>query len=171
MAKAIFFDLAWQHELYLACGIKAYYNSGKLSEKEYITWKHIDGYAEGGATVSQAGKTAYRTDTGASRMADHEQNVILSPYYKEFHDRDDSWFMDINLTLSMVAAVGIPGVPTFAESNPDGDVTIDADRWTWIRDHVLPAWTDLSPKERKDSCDRDLGILQDNIRYVQGRIN
>ncbi|MDA7951780.1 MAG: hypothetical protein MPJ24_09875 [Pirellulaceae bacterium] len=182
MAKAIFFDLAWQHELYLACGlpgIKATYEAGKLSKKEYNSWKNVDGHIMGELKIEWGDYWLLYYDgghknvfKGAEEMAYHEQNVILAPFYKKWRENPTgSWYSySVSEFASIYADVGIRGARSFLGWKPGGNIANDEHRWHWIKRNVLWAWGNLTHEERVESSKKDMEALKRRVDYLKDKL-
>jgi uncharacterized delta-60 repeat protein len=151
MQQEIFFDLAWQHEAYLAGGLKemtALYDAGELTQDAYYAWQEID---SGISTNNN-----YVLWHGNELLLRREQEVVLDRGY--------------------TAISKLPLVPTimnYLVENPsaivggtgfDGaDFTEFSDRWTWLVNDVVQPWFDTDQATRDYYIDQPFNDLIDGF--------
>jgi hypothetical protein len=138
MQKAIFMDLAWQHEAYREGGISALAAArarGELDDGVLKAWKDID-----------SGEPA-KVNAGNKELLRREQFEILQGgrggpnFYKLIQDIPDNDM--IPEAMSEEARSPIPGGKPFAAVVDDGDITKFEDRWAWIEKDMFPAFERL----------------------------
>ena len=143
--RAIFEDLAWQHQAFVEAGLPALVAAGSAARVD--AWRDI---ASGDpARVRRGNKTLLR----------HEQEVVLAPTYTAIRDIRD--FDMIPKQMSAEALSPVPGGKPFAEVVPGGDITVFADRWKWIETDMLPAYERLTPGRRRQLVNTPLADLAD----------
>jgi hypothetical protein len=158
MQKAIFVDLAWQHEAYREGGIKALAAAtarGELSEAQLKAWQDID-----------SGQLS-RVNAGNLELLRREQLTVLQG--QGFYGRIQAIPDDdvIPETMSAEARSPIPGGKPFASVVPGGDITKFDDRWKWLADDMIPAFQGLSAtqldglvrKSLDELADRKFGVV------------
>jgi hypothetical protein len=139
MQKAIFMDLAWQHQAYREGGIKALAAAnarGELTNDLFAAWQEIDS------------GDLRRVNTGNMALLRREQYHVLQGagaggFYGRIQDIPDSDM--IPKTMSEEARSPIPGGRPFAEVVPGGDITKFEDRWKWLEADMIPAFEKLDP--------------------------
>ncbi len=145
MHKAIFEDLAWQHEAYLQEGLPALTllnlaEPGALPSKLVLAWKQID-----------SGLAPY-VNLGNETLLRREQSDILQRYYDEIGE------VPLGLALSLQAKPPLPGGRSFEDvEGPGGNIANFGDRWNWIKSDMLPAWEAMSASARQVLVDSPLG--------------
>lgn len=128
MQKAIFMDLAWQHELYLARGIdgmRAVQNAGLLEDAGAHNADLVDGGSTNliSAWEDIASGDANRINRGNRVLVAREQDPILQPHYNDLMEAARA---HMRMT-SQIAESPVPGdrdIP-FREIEPNGY------RWTF----------------------------------------
>lgn len=140
MQKAIFYDLAWQHQAYVEAGLPALEAAFKRHEIDAAMLQAWGEIASGNENAIKAGNLA---------LLRREQFGVLQggaggeDYYKEIQDIHD--FDLIPSEMSHMAKSPIPGGKPFENVVPHGDITTFKDRWKWITKDMFPAFTKISP--------------------------
>jgi hypothetical protein len=137
MQKAIFMDLAWQHQAYREGGIKALAAAkgrGELTFDLFAAWQDIDS------------GDPRRVNAGNMALLRREQYHVLQGagaggFYGRIQDIPDSDM--IPKTMSEEARSPIPGGKPFADVVPGGDITKFEDRWKWLKEDMIPAFEKL----------------------------
>jgi hypothetical protein len=138
MQKAIFMDLAWQHQAYRDGGIKAIAAArarGELDDGLLKAWQDID---SGDPT---------RVNAGNKELLRREQFEVLQGgaggkgFYALIQDIPDNDL--IPEAMSEEARSPIPGGKPFAAVVKGGDITKFADRWAWLERDMIPAFERL----------------------------
>jgi hypothetical protein len=144
IGKAIFLDLAWQHELFLVDPQKTI-DMAREHDKKFpaktqyeVAWKKI------------SSGTANEIIEGNRMLLENEQFTIIQPLYDAIKQSSDSfYFSKTNAFTPNIHPYHLP----FIESFPSGqnrDVTIANDRWEWItkQDGMWDKWVRIPVKER-----------------------
>jgi hypothetical protein len=156
MQKAIFMDLAWQHQAYREGGIKALeaaHTRRELSDDLLAAWRDIDSRQE------------TRVNAGNMALLKREQNDVLqgggggTNYYGMIQDIPDDDM--IPETMSEEALSPIPGGKPFQEVVPGGDITVFKDRWKWLTEDMIPAFEALDRARLRSLVQKSLGDLAD----------
>jgi hypothetical protein len=137
MQKAIFMDLAWQHEAFREGGIKALAAAkarGEIGDDLLAAWQDID-----------SGVTA-RINAGNEVLLKREQLDVLQGggtggFYGQIQGIPDNNM--IPETMSEEARSPIPGGRAFADVVRGGDITKFNDRWKWLKADMIPAFEKL----------------------------
>ncbi|HUB24555.1 MAG TPA: hypothetical protein VL992_03925 [Tepidisphaeraceae bacterium] len=133
MQKAVFDDLAWQHEAYLDGGFAAIeqaYLNGSLPADAYAAWKQVDnGIQTNNSAEILAGNTA---------LLYREQNRILQPYYNKIN------LPVLNGLVTATATNPMPGGAQFSGT----DIADFAQRWDFILKQVVQPWAQMTPAQR-----------------------
>jgi hypothetical protein len=140
--RAIFEDLAWQHQAFVEAGLPAL---------EAATGALVDAWRD-----IASGDPA-RVRRGNHLLLRHEQEVVLAPMYAAIRDIPD--FDRIPARMSADALSPVPGGKPFREVVPGGDITVFADRWRWIETDMLPAYERLTPGRRRRLVNTPLAEL------------
>ncbi|WP_284740172.1 hypothetical protein [Amycolatopsis sp. RTGN1] len=143
--RAIFDDLAWQHQAFVEGGLPALEAAAPAGQVG--AWRDI------------ASGDPDRVRRGNRALLRHEQEVVLAPSYASIRDIPD--FDQIPKRMSAEALSPIPGGKPFREVVPGGDITVFADRWKWIETDMLPAYEGLTPSRRRQLVDAPLADLAD----------
>jgi hypothetical protein len=168
MGKDIFFDLAWQHEAYLAGGLSEIlrlagtpgtFDSQPDFDKQCVTaWTAIDADAQGALS-------------GNCLLFQREQLHTIPPGYKSLHA-----LLGVATVMSFLANTPHPWGKNFFDyweltdvkvppwggdpktALPHGqwyttavwshDVTNDGDRWSWMQNNIYPTWMSVSEGKR-----------------------
>ncbi|WP_410672206.1 hypothetical protein [Amycolatopsis sp. cmx-4-68] len=140
--RAIFEDLAWQHQAFVEAGLPALESAtGALVD----AWRDI------------ASGDPARVRRGNRALLRHEQEVVLAPMYASIRAIPD--FDQIPARMSADALSPIPGGKPFHEVVPGGDITVFADRWRWIETDMVPAYERLTPGWRRRLVNTPLADL------------
>lgn len=174
MQKAIFNDLAWQHEAYARGGIQTMrdlHANGQLSNAELNVWEDI-------ASGNQA-----RIERGNEALLLREQRDILTPYYNQINSHG---FLGIegkamSVALSLLAESPVPGGRAFRDvvhrevfgidTGIPGDITNFNDRWEWIKNDMLPRWQAMNrnnPQQARNLVNTPLQDLANRNLLKQG---
>jgi hypothetical protein len=156
MQKAIFMDLAWQHQAYREGGIKALAAAkarGELSDELFAAWQDIDSGVPD------------RVNAGNVVLLKREQRDVLQGggtggFYGRIQDIPDSDV--IPETMSEEAKSPIPRGKPFKEVVPGGDITVFQDRWTWLLKDMIPAFQQLDEATLQALVKKSLGELADH---------
>ncbi|MDN3522548.1 hypothetical protein [Halomonas ramblicola] len=146
MQKAIFEDLAWQHQAYIERGLPALetlHDSGESVPIE--AWRDIASGEPG------------RVQRGNQALLRREQGRVLPRFYGEIRDIPD--FDQIPSRMSGRARSPIPGGRSFEDVVPGGEITRFPDRWRWIERDMLPAYEGLSGERRRQLVNTTLNDL------------
>jgi hypothetical protein len=167
MQKAIFEDLGWQHEAFNKGGIKAMRDlnaNGQLTANELKVWEDIN-----------SGDAA-RVKSGNEALLKREQQNVLEPYYDQIRSRGPLGAIGkgMSVALSLLAESPVPGGKAFRDvvkydvyvdvpfvgddkdikvATVPGDITKFDDRWSWIKNDMLPKYQNMlatDPKGTKD---------------------
>lgn len=139
--RAIFDDLAWQHQAFVEAGLPAL--EGLVVPLD--AWQDI------------ASRDPGRVRRGNKTLLRREQEVVLAPFYAAIRDIRD--FDQIPARMSAEARSPVPGGKPFREVVPGGDITVFADRWKWIETDMLPAYERLTPERRRQLVNTPLTDL------------
>ena len=147
--KAIFWDLAWQHQAFV---------KGGVAELETVR-------AAGADVPIDAWRDIASGDPGRIRQGNRalllrEQQVILAPFYQAIRDIPD--FDQIPAQMSLAARSPIPSGKPFHAVVPDGDITVFTDRWKWIETDMLPKYEQLTPARRRQLVHTPLADLAEH---------
>lgn len=160
LAKAIFFEFAWQHELVLgdpsaAVALFASYDAASPATNAYANiWSKI---------VDPASE--HERAEGNLLLLMNEQYDLVQPAY----DAITSERPDLAFGFSYLATAVHPYHRSFMENVPGGDATLAGDRWTWIAGPggMWETWIAIPQAER----DRLVGLdLNDTITRNWGRV-
>ncbi|MBB6442303.1 hypothetical protein [Phycisphaera mikurensis] len=146
MQKAIFEDLAWQHELYADAGYAAFEILRTHTPKDVpsdvdTVWKQID-----------AGDVV----RGNFALVPREQNYILQPYWDQF----TAAFGMQGVVIGQGTRSPLPNGLPFASTPGLGlfpNVAWWPDRERWIELDMWPKWLDYIKRERADLVKAGLG--------------
>jgi hypothetical protein len=141
--RAIFDDLAWQHQAFVEGGLPALEAASPAGLID--AWRDIASGDPG------------RVRRGNRALLRREQEVVLAPFYASIRDIPD--FEMIPKRMSADALSPIPGGKPFREVVPGGDITVFADRWKWIETDMLPAYEGLTPARRRQLVNTPLADL------------
>jgi Protein of unknown function (DUF2515) len=134
MQKAIFLDLAWQHEAYREGRIRAIAAArrrGEIDDGLHKAWQDID-----------SGDPS-RVNAGNKALLRREQFEVLQGgiggkgFYSLIQDIPDDDL--IPEAMSEEARSPVPGGKPFAAVVKGGDITKFEDRWAWIEKDMFPA--------------------------------
>ncbi|MFJ7213006.1 hypothetical protein [Amycolatopsis sp. NPDC098790] len=129
--RAIFEDLAWQHQAFAEAGLPELVAIGGVPVD---AWRDI------------ASGDAVRVRRGNRELLLREQKTVVAPYYARIRDMKD---LDlIPDQMSREALSPLPGGKPFRAVVPGGDITVFEDRWKWIETDMLPKYEALSPQRR-----------------------
>jgi len=142
--RAIFDDLAWQHQAFLEGGLPAL-------EAHAATGIPVDAWRD------IASGDPGRVQSGNRALAWREQKKVLAPFYASIRDMAD--FDQIPKRMSAEAPSPVPGAKPFREVVHDGDITVFEDRWKWIDTDILPAYQRLTPGRRRQLVNAPLADL------------
>ncbi|MEV4049905.1 hypothetical protein AB0J55_01855 [Amycolatopsis sp. NPDC049688] len=140
--RAIFEDLAWQHEAFAQAGAAELVATGGVPAD---AWRDIGSGDPG------------RVRRGNRELLLREQKTVVAPYYGRIRAMKD--FDLIPDQLSREALSPVPGGKPFREVVPGGDLTVFEDRWKWIETDMLPAYEGLTPQRRRQLVNTPLGDL------------
>jgi hypothetical protein len=176
MGRAIFEDLAWQHEAYLGGGLTEIlrlaaagaYHSDKEKQQCVDAWTAID-RDDGG------------TWEGNLKLFEREQLTIISGGYKELdrllavpaimsflanspHPWGKSFYSFYSYRVNVPAWGGDPKAPHPGFDLPDvsQSVTNDGERWVWMRDNIYPTWRSAGDGKRRQMIDLSLDDLSNH---------
>ncbi len=172
MQKAIFSDLAWQHEAFALGGAGAIHgavNKLPVSERQRVlddrtsqAWDDIDS------------GDPDRVTAGNYRLIEREQGPVIQPYYDEMRDRPTGGPFTFGLTRQ--ADTPIPGSETYLEHShhpilqgiPEGNISNYDDRIGWIQDSLWPAHQEQlqTPGAVEENLGRDFDSEADGYRQV-----
>lgn len=153
MQKAIFLDLAWQHQAYREGGIQALAAAkarGEIGDDIFRAWQDIDSGDPG------------RVSAGNMTLLKREQFTVLQGsgaggFYRQIQDIPDNDI--IPETMSEEARSPIPGGKPFGKIVPGGDITKFEDRWKWLEKDMIPAFEKLDPATLERLVNRSLDEL------------
>jgi hypothetical protein len=153
MQKAIFMDLAWQHEAYRQGGIQALAAAkarGEIDDNLFRAWQDIDSGDPG------------RVNAGNMTLLKREQFDVLQGggaggFYKQIQDIPDNDV--IPETMSEEARSPIPGGKPFDKVVPGGDITKFEHRWKWLEKDMIPAFEKLDPATLQRLVNKSLDEL------------
>jgi hypothetical protein len=140
--RAIFEDLAWQHEAFVQAGLSELVATAGAPAD---AWRDIASGDPG------------RVRRGSHELLLREQKTVVAPYYGQIRDLKD--FDLIPDQMSREALSPVPGGRPFREVVPDGDITVFEDRWKWIEADMLPAYERLTPQRRRQLVNTPLADL------------
>jgi len=140
--RAIFEDLAWQHEAFVQAGPA---EPAATAGAQADAWRDIGSGDPG------------RIRRGNRELLLREQKTVVAPFYGEIRAMKD--FDMIPDRMSREALSPIPGGKPFREVVPGGDITVFEDRWKWIETDMLPAYEGLTPQRRRRLVGTPLGDL------------
>jgi hypothetical protein len=157
MQKEIFSDLAWQHEAYALCGIdaiNAIHADGDLMGNRYTDWL---GIAYGDDQLVQ---------NSNEDILSYEQGVVVQHDYDDIRNRRDGEAFVVALSLTVNSP--IPNSVPFRQYLPHGDLTLYADRWSWISGDMFPKYIALldSGQPAVDEIDLDLASRAQRYRFA-----
>ena len=145
MQKAIFSDLAWQHEAFVLGGAAAIHGAvAKLppSQRPGVmpreTSKAWDDIASGEPD---------RVAAGNFKLIKREQGPVIQRYYDQMFNRHGAEGAAVTAGLTRAADTPIPGSKTYVEYShnpvlngvPEGNIAHYSDRIKWIRESLWPA--------------------------------
>jgi hypothetical protein len=142
--RAIFEDLAWQHQAFVEAGLPALM-ALSAPGLPLDAWRDIASGEPG------------RVRRGNKVLLRREQEVVLAPCYASIRAIPD--FDQIPERMSADALSPVPGGKPFREVVPGGDITVFADRWKWIETDMLPAYERLTPERRRQLVNTPLTDL------------
>jgi hypothetical protein len=154
MQKAIFMDLAWQHQAYREGGIRAIAAArarGEIEEDALKAWQDIDS----GEPI--------RVNAGNKELLRREQSKVLQGagggpnFYKLIQDIPDNDL--IPESMSEEARSPIPGGKPFAAVVKGGDITKFEDRWAWLERDMIPAFEKLDAAALRSLVQKPLADL------------
>ena len=154
MQKAIFMDLAWQHQAYREGGIAAIsaaHARGELPAELLAAWQDIDSGIPG------------RVNSGNRQLLRREQFEVLQGgksgkgFYSQIQDLPD--YNAIPEMMSEEALSPIPSGKPFHEVVPGGDITVFEDRWKWLDVDMIPAFEALDLPTLRRLVQKSLGEL------------
>jgi hypothetical protein len=153
MAKAIRDDVGTQAAVFGSEGIDGIRRMGLEDPENLKAWESI---ARGDVVA------------GAEYLAQREQTVVLNKYYKDI----------LNLCVALAPAMSIRAISGFEElgcprftcamgvwpyaSFTDTDGPGANDRWTYIRDSILPIWTGMNVDQRTEWVKKRLDIIRNS---------
>lgn len=127
MQQAIFDDLAWQHEAYLAGGLEAleaHVDTDYFNVVTFDAWQHI------------ASGDPDRVAEGTRELVYREQDPVLQPFYDEWREHAELH----TVVTSANAQSPVPGGMPFREMVAGGLVDVwDDHRKVWIDEDMLDA--------------------------------
>ncbi len=135
MQKAIFSDLAWQHEAFALGGAAAIHGAvAKLapSERRGV----MDSGTESAWDDIGSGDPD-RVRRGNFRLIEREQLPVIQRYYDQMSDRFTGGLVTGQLTDR--ADTPIPGSETYRDYSDEGNIANYDDRIAWIRESLWPA--------------------------------
>ncbi|MGH8908568.1 MAG: hypothetical protein ACRD0K_19240 [Egibacteraceae bacterium] len=188
MQKAIFEDLAWQHEAYLSDGIeemRRLRRAGKITGAVLLAWEDI-----------ASGEPA-RLAAGNKALLQYEQETVIQDEYDEMRRHHGpvgdaftylaTWtannsvpggkpYRDV-VTRTIGAEIHTPRLPLLGLDPPDpgvhvtlprGNIAEFDDRWEWIRNDMLPAYQELlkHPGEMRALVNRPVADRADDARRL-----
>jgi hypothetical protein len=142
--RAIFEDLAWQHQAFAEGGLPALV-AASAAGVPVDGWRDIASGDHG------------RVRRGNRALLRREQEVVLAPFYASIRDIPD--LDQIPKRMYADALSPIPGGKPFREVVPGGDITLYRDRWRWIETDMLPAYEQLTPGRRRQLVNTPLADL------------
>jgi hypothetical protein len=152
MQKAIFMDLAWQHEAYREGGLKALAAAkarGEIGDDLLAAWQDIESGDSG------------RVNAGNAALLQREQLDVLQGggFYAQIQNIPDNDI--IPETMSEEALSPIPGGRPFAKVVSGGDITKFNDRWKWLKEDMIPAFKKLDRATLERLVNKSLDELAD----------
>jgi hypothetical protein len=152
MQKAIFMDLAWQHEAYREGGLKALAAAkarGEIGDDLLAAWQDIESGDSG------------RVNAGNAALLQREQLDVLQGggFYAQIQNIPDNDI--IPETMSEEALSPIPGGRPFAKVVSGGDITKFNDRWKWLKEDMIPAFEKLDRATLERLVNKSLDELAD----------
>lgn len=145
MQKAIFTDLAWQHEAYALGGVAAIRHAATtdaraLRPRDLQAWDDIG-----------SGSPA-RVTAGNYALVEREQGPVIQPYYDRMFERHGAEGATVTYGMTYEARSPIPGGSDYPEFShpripilpdptgiPVGNIAHHGDRIRWIRDDLWQA--------------------------------
>ncbi|MBE9036439.1 hypothetical protein [aff. Roholtiella sp. LEGE 12411] len=158
IGKAIFLDLAWQHELFLddpqkAIDMAREHDTRFPAKAKYeMAWNKI------------ASNTTTEVAEGNRMLLENEQFTIIQPLYDRIKQASE-WFTPLLFAKTSAFTLNVhPYHLPFAESFPttrSADVTVANDRWEWItkQDGMWDKWIRIPADERSRLVDLSMDDL------------
>ncbi|MEG5041903.1 MULTISPECIES: hypothetical protein [unclassified Microcoleus] len=158
IGKAIFLDLAWQHELFLddpqkAINMAREHDARFPAKAKYeIAWSKI------------ASNTITEVAEGNRMLLANEQFTIIQPLYDRIKQTSE-WFTPFLFSKTSAFTPNVhPYHLPFVESFPttrSADVTVANDRWEWItkQDGMWDKWVRIPADERSRLVDLSMDDL------------
>jgi len=158
IGKAIFLDLAWQHELFLedpqkAINMAREHDARFPAKTKYeVAWTKI------------ASNTIAEVTEGNRMLLENEQFTIIQPLYDRIKQASE-WFTPLLFSKTSAFTLNVhPYHLPFAESFPttrNADVTVANDRWEWItkQDGMWDKWIRIPADERSRLADLSMDDL------------
>jgi hypothetical protein len=146
MNKAVFDDMAWQHEAFLIGGVNTLELLADYSQQQQIDLANLAAW-QSIATGNAQGIAAANHD-----LLFREQWVVLQPLWNDvgFHT---------GIPIGWMARSPLPNGVSFAdftgaifESIADFNT-----RWPWLRDDMLPKWLAFTDAQRRDLAISPIG--------------
>jgi len=134
MQKAIFSDLAWQHEAFALGGAAAITRA--VSRRPTSAPPALDGRTLAAWRDIGSGD-ANRVAAGNFRLIEREQGPVIQRYYVEMSERISGPLVTGQLTDR--AETPIAGSETYSEYSDRGNIANYDDRMDWIRESLWPA--------------------------------
>jgi len=161
MQKAIFSDLAWQHEAFALGGAAAIARAvrkepaGSSPALDARTLRAWDGIGSG-----DPGRIA----EGNLELIRREQLPVIQPYYSEMLARDSGGLVTGQLTDR--SDTPIPGSQRYSEYSSERNLANYPDRIRWIKESLWPAHQELlgSPGAVEEILGRDFDAEADRYR-------
>jgi len=166
MQKAIFNDLAWQHEAYLLGGAGAigaavrklpeWQRKSAMDDQTLQAWRDIE-----------SGDPA-RVEDGNLALIYREQNPVIQDYYDDLDEHGSDLILG---QLNDNAETPIPGSDRFADyydDKSDANIADFGDRFEWISKELWPKHLDLvnTPGAVEEVLDRDFDAEVDKYRQT-----